>query len=262
MTHEGCRLRDKVALITGGASGIGFATARRFIDEGACVVITDRDESRGKSAAEDLGENCLFLAQDVTDEARWDNIAERTIATFGGWHVLVNCAGVFRRGSIEDTSIALWRDIIGINLEGTFLGCRAAVKAMQGSGGTIVNLSSVSGLQGDADYAAYDASKGGVRLLTKSIAVYCARERYGIRCNSVHPGSIDTPMVRNIIAEQPDPMLEDRQWRAGQRLGRYGKAEEVAALILFLCSDEASYVNGAEFTIDGGDTAGSTMDLR
>jgi len=261
MRNENKRLHDKVALITGGASGIGLCCARRFVDEDAKVVITDRDVPAGRIAEREIGENIRFFPQDVTDEHQWDGIVQNTIDTFGAVDILVNCAGVFRRGNIEDTSISLWRDIIGVNLEGTFLGCRAAVRAMKDKGGAIVNLSSTSGMVGDADYAAYDASKGGVRLLTKSIAVYCARERYSIRCNSVHPGNIDTPMVQNLIAAQPDPQAEARLWRAGLRMGRFGRPEEVASLVLFLSCDESSYINGAEIIVDGGDIAGGALDL-
>ena len=261
MKNENKRLHNKVALITGGASGIGLCCARRFVAEEAKVVITDREVGAGRAAEKDIGEHSRFFQQDVTDEHQWDEIVQNTIDTFGALDILVNCAGVFRRGNIEDTSVALWRDIMGVNLEGTFLGCRAAVRAMKHTGGSIVNLSSTSGMVGDADYAAYDASKGGVRLLTKSIAVYCARERYAIRCNSVHPGNIDTPMVQNIIAAQPDPEAEARIWQAGLRMGRYGRPEEVAALVLFLAGDESSYVNGAEFIVDGGDIAGGALDL-
>ena len=171
--------------------------------------------------------------------------------------MLVNCAGVFRKGNIEETTLAEWRDIVSVNLEGTFLGCRASIKVMKKNGGSIVNLSSVSGIQGDADYAAYDASKGGVRLLTKSIAVYCAREGYRIRCNSVHPGGIDTPMVRNLIDSQADPAAKKK---SGMRVCVWVAWVDPRKLILFLASDEAGYINGAEFVIDGGDTAGGNLD--
>jgi len=258
---ESGRLQGKVAIVTGGASGIGLATAKRFLAESARVMITDRDSAAGETAAGQLGSQCLFMSQDVTNEPGWDRVVSKAVDHFGGFNILVNCAGVFRPGSIEHASLDEWHDIIGINLDGTFLGCRAAVRHMKADGGAIVNLSSVSGLFGDAYYAAYDASKGGVRLLTKSIAVYCARERYPIRCNSVHPGSIDTPMVQSIIQGADDSNAEDRAWRTGLRLGRFGRAEEIAAMILFLVSDEASYVNGAELVVDGGDTVGGVMDL-
>lgn len=249
------RITGKVALITGGGSGIGLASAGRFIEEGARVTITDRDTSAGESASQALGERCQFLQQDVADEMRWDTVVAECVKTHGQLDILVNCAGIFRKGSIEDTTLDEWRETIGINLEGTFLGCRAAVRAMKPNGGAIVNLSSVAGLVGDADYAAYDASKAGVRLLTKSIAVYCAREKYHIRCNSVHPGSIDTPMTRHMTpTSQTGASESDR--------GRFGRAEEVAALILFLCSDEAGYINGSEFTIDDADTAGAGFSYR
>ena len=249
------RISGKVAVITGGASGIGLATAKRFIEEGAFVTITDRDTDAGKIASQNLGQRCQFLFHDVTDEARWDVVMARSVQDNQPLDILVNCAGIFRPGSIEETTLDEWRDTIGINLEGTFLGCRAAVRAMKANGGAIVNLSSVAGFLGDADYAAYDASKGGVRLLTKSVAVYCARERYRIRCNSVHPGSIDTPMTRHLAPTSHTGAVESDR-------GRFGRPEEVASLILFLTSDESSYINGSEFTIDDADTAGAGFSYR
>lgn len=248
------RLSGKSALITGGASGIGLATARRFLEEGAGVVITDIDEAKGAGAASELGA-AHFLQHDVTSESGWDSVVETTVKTLGGLNILVNCAGVLQYGSIEETPFEVWRNTLAINLDGTFLGCRAAVRNMDKGGGAIVNLSSVSGMIGHADSAAYDASKGGVRLLTKSVALYCAREGYGIRCNSVHPGGTDTPMARNHWQASPDPKAEEDAWLATLPIGRFAKAEEIAALILFLASDEASFVTGAELCIDGGKTA-------
>ena len=254
--HGRGRLAGNAALITGGASGIGLASARRFLAEGARVMVTDVNEASGVAAIEKLGDDARFLRQDVTHESHWDEVTEAAKRELGGLDVLVNCAGVFRYGTIEDTTLEQWRETLAINLDGTFLGCRAAVKAMRASGGSIVNLSSVSGLVGDADNAAYNASKGGVRLLTKSIALHCARQGYRIRCNSVHPGAIDTPMVRSYIQSRPDPQAEQRRWDGFQPIGRLGKAEEIAGLILYLACDESEFVTGAEFTIDGGTTAG------
>ena len=248
------RINRKAALITGGASGIGLATAMRFVEEGARVTITDRDEPAGEAAEKAIGPGCRFLNQDVTHETRWDEIVADCVKTHGRLDILVNCAGIFRAGPIEHTTLEAWRETITINLEATFLGCRAAVRAMKREGGAIVNLCSVAGNIGEADYAAYDASKGGVRLLTKSVAVYCAREGYDIRCNSVHPGSIDTPMTQHM--SRPDA---DREKHPARRIGR---AEEVAALILFLASNDASYLNGTELIIDAGDSAGLGFSSR
>ena len=248
------RINGKAALITGGASGIGLATAKRFVEEGAQITLTDRDGPAGEAAENTIGGGSRFLNQDVTDEERWDVIVADCVKTYGRLDILVNCAGIFRDGPIEHTTLEAWRETIAINLEGTFLGCRAAVRAMKSEGGCIVNLSSTAGNIGEADYAAYDASKGGVRLLTKSVAVYCAREGYDIRCNSVHPGSIDTPMTRHL--RQEDPTRERHPAR------RVGRAEEVAGLILFLTSSDASYVNGTEIIIDAGDSAGLGFSYR
>ena len=256
MNERTLRLAGKAALVTGGASGIGLATARRFVAEGARVVIADLDEAAGAQAAGELGAAAFFLRHDVTSEPGWEALMRECAARFGGVDVLLNSAGVFRFGTIEDTTLAEWRRTIAVNLDGTFLGCRAAVRAMRERGGSIINMSSVSGLRGDPDNAAYDASKGGVRLLTKSVALHCARRGYPVRCNSVHPGSIDTPMVRGCFASRPDPDAEARAWLREVPAGRLGRAEEIASLNLYLASDEASYVTGAEFTIDGGMTAG------
>ena len=257
MTHSmnSRRVAGKAALITGGASGIGLAAARRFVAEGARVAITDRDEELGAAAARELGENAFFIRHDVTSEADWAAAVQACGSRFGGVDIVLNSAGIFRFGNVEDTTLEEWRQTIAINLDGTFLGCREAVRAMRKRGGSIVNMSSVSGLVGDPDNAAYDASKGGVRLLTKSVALYCAKQGYPIRCNSVHPGGIDTPMVRGYFAARPDPVAERRTWLRQSPIGRLGRAEEIASLILYLASDEASFVTGSEFTIDGGSTA-------
>lgn len=254
-TNPNGRITGKTALISGGASGIGLATARRFIAEGANVMITDIDKAQGAKALANLGDKARFLTQDVTEEKTWDTVVEATIHEFGALDILVNCAGVFWYGTIENTSFALWKKVLAINLDGTFLGCRAAVKAMSDHGGSIINLSSTSGLRGFADCAAYDASKGGVRLLTKSVALHCARERNGIRCNSVHPGGTDTKMVRDWFEDRGDAKVEEQIWVDGSPLGRLGQPEEIAAMILFLASEESGFVTGAEFVVDGGKTA-------
>lgn len=257
MTHSmNCRrLEGKAALVTGGASGIGLAAARRFVAEGARVAITDRDEALGAAAARELGEDAFFIRHDVTSEADWAATMQACVSRFGGVDIVLNSAGIFRFGNVEDTTLEEWRQTIAINLDGTFLGCREAVRAMRERGGSIVNMSSVSGMVGDPDNAAYDASKGGVRLLTKSVALYCAKQGYPIRCNSVHPGGIDTPMVRSYFAARRDPEAEKSAWLRQSPIGRLGRAEEIASLILYLASDEASFVTGSEFTIDGGSTA-------
>lgn len=253
MNSQSGRISGKAALITGGASGIGLATAKRFVEEGALVTITDRDVQGGERAADAMGDRCRFVQHDVTDEAGWDVVVADCVKAHGRLDILVNSAGIFRKASIEHTTLNEWRDTIAVNLEGTFLGCRAAIRVMKAEGGAIVNLSSVGGIFGDADYPAYCVSKGGVRLLSKSVAVYCTRERYNIRCNSVLPGSIDTPMGGHMT-----PIPGDR----GEPIPRYGQPEEVASLILFLASDEASYTNGAEVTIDDGDSAGFRYSYR
>ena len=230
------RLAGKVALITGAASGIGRATAALFHAEGAKVAATDRNEAGLKTLGADAD---LTLAQDVTDEQRWREVVDAVLAAFGRLDILVNSAGIGTIGNIETTTLADFRKVNAVNAEGVFLGCREAVRAMKETGGgSIVNLSSVAGIVGDASSLAYCASKGAVRLLTKSAALHCARARYGIRVNSVHPSFAETPMVLDGIARARDPARLRAGLERAAPMGRMGRAEEVANTILFLASDE------------------------
>jgi 3(or 17)beta-hydroxysteroid dehydrogenase len=256
------RAAGKVALVTGAASGIGRATALALAAEGASVLATDL-------AAPDLEDGgVVCLAHDVTEEAAWKRVVAAALDRFGGLDVLVNNAGV--GGSGRDlTAISLpdWRRVMAVNLDGVFLGTRAAVGAMrarQGAGseaaGSVVNVSSVLGLVGGARVADYAAAKGAVRLFTKSAAVECATGGRPVRVNSVHPGYIETPLLAARIAQRARDEGADAEALqapivARHPLGRLGRAEEVAACILFLASEEASFVTGAELVVDGGYTA-------
>lgn len=247
------RLAGKTALITGASSGIGRAAAAMFHAEGARLVLTDRVETGLADAAHD---GDLTFVQDVVDEARWREVVDASVAALGRLDILVNSAGIALIGNIETATLADLRRTNAVNVEGTFLGCREAVRVMKASGGgSIVNLSSVAGIIGDAQSAAYCASKGAVRLLTKSIALHCARSGYPIRCNSVHPSFTQTAMVEGFISKARDP----ERLRAGLNraipMGRMGQADEIAAAILYLASDESSFTTGAELVVDGGLTA-------
>lgn len=243
---DGC-----VALVTGGASGIGRATWQRLSAEGAAVVVTDIDETcAGEVTA--LGPMGMFLTQDVSSRAGWAEVIDRVRARHGRLDVLVNAAGILREGTVEDTDLATWRRVMAVNLDGTFWGCQSVIPLMrEGGRGSIVNLSSVSGIKGDPELAAYDASKGAVRLLSKEVALFCTRRGYPVRCNSVHPGVVETPMVANFLATTRLSRAED--WK--QPIGRLIQAAEVAGMIAWLASAESSFVTGAEYVIDGGMTA-------
>jgi 3(or 17)beta-hydroxysteroid dehydrogenase len=255
------RLENKVVLVSGGASGIGAATARLVVREGGKAVLADRDEAKGHALADELGDGAHFVPLDVTDETAWNKAVAATVERFGGLHGLLNAAGVGVRNSIEDCTLAEYRRVNDVNGLGTFLGCKAAIPAMKQAamthvgGGSIVNISSVLGLRGASYATAYCASKGAVRLLTKHVALHCAQMKYNIRCNSLHPGYIDTPMIAPRL-DQPVGNMSGRQWLEELHpLGRLGRAEEVAAMILFLLSDESSFSTGSEFVCDGGLTA-------
>jgi NAD(P)-dependent dehydrogenase (short-subunit alcohol dehydrogenase family) len=252
------RVAGKVALITGGAAGIGAASARALGAEGAKLVLTDLDEAGARALAAALGEvgiEAIGLGHDVTDEAAWEAVMKQALARFGRLDVVVNNAGIAFVGPTEDTTLADWRRMLGVNLDGVFLGTKHAIRAMKGRGGSIINISSILGIDGAATAAAYCASKGGVRLFTKAVAIECGEAGHGIRVNSVHPGYIRTAMFNTDIAAfgSLDKKLE--KVGALHPIGRIGDPEEVAAGIVFLASDESSFMTGAELVIDGGYTA-------
>jgi len=251
------RLDNKVALVTGGASGIGRETCRLFAAEGASLLVADVNESGGEKTVASIGENAIFQYLDVTDEKKWEEAVATAMGVFGGLDILVNSAGVGFSGAFEDTSLADWNGLMNVNLTGVFLGCKHAVQSMKKTGGgSIINLSSIAGLVGGEDIAAYSASKGGVTMLTKSVALSCAGRGLNIRCNSMHPTYVDTEML--------DPIAElfggRDAMRAGMAesvpLGRLANARDIANAILFLASDESAMVTGSAMVVDGGTTAG------
>ncbi len=252
------RLKNKVALVTGGSVGLGHAAALMLAREGARVIVTDIREKEGAASADAIvasGGEAMFLTQDVAKEEDWRRVMASTRSRFGALDILVNNAGVALAGSVEDTTLEQWRWLMSINLDGVFLGVKHGVAAMKEKGGSIINLSSIEGLIGDPNLAAYDASKGGVRLLTKSAALHCARAGYKIRVNSVHPGYIWTPMVEGFLAAQTDPAKAKSDIAALHPLGHIGEPDDIAYGIVYLASDELKFVTGAELVIDGGYTA-------
>jgi 3(or 17)beta-hydroxysteroid dehydrogenase len=250
------RVDGKVALITGGASGIGLAAARLFLDEGASVVLTDRDKPAAAAALAALDHRAAFHLLDAVREDDWIAVLDAVVAEFGRIDILLNSAGVALLKDIEATTLEEWRSLMAVNLDGTFLGCKHAVRVMKDrGGGSIINMSSVAGLIGNSSLAAYSASKGGVSLLTKSVALHCARKGYNIRCNSVHPSFVETPMLRSMIALARDPQKMETNCVSAAPLGRLAQSIEVARTILFLASDDSSFTTGAGLVVDGGLTA-------
>ncbi|MDH3401150.1 MAG: glucose 1-dehydrogenase [Chromatiales bacterium] len=246
----------KVVLVTGAASGLGLDCAAAFVESGARVVMTDVQVEQGEEAARKLGENAVFMQQDVRDESRWQQIVDEAVQRFGGLHVLVNAAGIALFAGVEDTTLDQFRNIHAVNVEGVFLGCKAAIPAMRKSGsGSIINLSSTAGLRGVGKLAAYCSAKGAVRMLTKSVAVECAEKGDNIRCNSLHPSYTDTPMVQGLIGLGSDPVLMRKRLEKVSPMNRLGQPREVSSVILFLASDQSSFITGAEIPVDGGTTA-------
>jgi NAD(P)-dependent dehydrogenase (short-subunit alcohol dehydrogenase family) len=246
------RFDNKVILVTGAASGIGAAIAKRFFDEGGSVLIADYDREHGIAIAESLGENAKFLHLDVADNESWSAAMQQTKLLFGKLDVLVNNAGVTLQGSVESISLEDWQRTLNIDLTGVFLGCRHGIAAMAENGGAIINISSAYGLKADPDTVAYNAAKSALVLMTKSIALHCARSNYSITCNLVHPGVIQTPMLDAYIAALPDPAAEMKRWTDMHPIGHLGKPEDIAAMVVFLASAEARFTTGASFVVDGG----------
>ncbi|MDZ7782540.1 MAG: glucose 1-dehydrogenase [Halioglobus sp.] len=247
------RVEGKVALVTGAASGMGRADAVLLAAEGARVVVADLNEADGQAVAESIGEHAVFMRLDVTDEDNWRDVIARTVEAFGRLDILVNNAGMIALGSVVDTELDDWRRINAVNSEGVFLGCKHAIPAMTDSGGgSIVNMSSVAAIHGQSFVAAYTASKGAVRALTKNVAMYCKEQKNGIRCNSVHPDGVKTPMVVKVATGKDTATQADID-RVGA-MGNMCEPEDVANMVLFLASDESRFVNGTEMLIDNAAT--------
>lgn len=251
------RVAGKVALITGGASGLGLAAAKLMAAEGAKIVITDIQKDKGPAAAREIGNGAVFLEHDVTSEQRWQEVVAETEKAFGKLHVVVNSAGIGTEGTIEDTSLADFRKMMAINVEGVFLGCKYGIAAMKkhGEASSLVNISSVAGIVSGYQMCAYSASKGAVRMMSKSVALHCARACYNIRSNSVHPAFISTPMVEAPLAAAQDPEKARKRLLRMVPIGRIGEANDIGYMILYLASDESRFVTGAEMVVDGGCTA-------
>ncbi len=261
------RVEGKVAIVTGGGTGIGRATARRLAEEGAIVTITDVNVEAGQAVADALGGKAMFIQQDVRQEADWQRLMDQVADKQGRLDILHNNAGILATQQMQflaDTDVEQWRAIQAVNVEGVFLGCKYGVAAMSvggrerggAGGGAIVNMSSVAGLIGTPGAIAYGASKGAVRQLTKSVAIDCAKKGLGIRCNSIHPGIIQTNMGEEVMhLGGGDP---ERAWKAFIKsvpMDEPGRPEDIANCVLFLASDEARHVTGAELVVDGGITA-------
>ena len=245
------RLENKVAIISGGSRGMGAFEVALFVQEGAKVIIGDVRDEEGRDLAKHIGSNAVYMHLDVTSERDWAAVVKEATGRYGKLDILVNNAGVSARGTIEETSVDDWDRVMGINSKGVFLGTRAAIPEMRKSGGgSIINISSQLGLVGMAESSPqYQSSKGAVRIFTKSAAIQYAPE--GIRVNSVHPGPIVTPMTE---ARRSDSAVQ-QVMVSRIPLGRYGESKDVAYGVLYLASDEASFVTGSELVIDGGWTA-------
>lgn len=262
------RLANKVALITGAASGIGEATVRRFHEAGATVILSDINDENGQKIATEFSERMHYLHLDVSQAKDWQ-YAEGYINThFSRLDILVNNAGI--TGFLETTgpfdvehvSLKSWQQVHSVNSDGVMLGCKMAIKLMKETGGSIVNISSRSGVVGIPMAAAYAASKAAVRNHTKSVALYCAEKQYSIRCNSIHPAAIMTPMWDKMLGEGEQRQVMIREIEQGIPMGKFGKPDDVAYAALYLASDESQYVTGTELTIDGGILAGSHAQPR
>jgi NAD(P)-dependent dehydrogenase (short-subunit alcohol dehydrogenase family) len=257
------RVKGKVALVTGAAQGIGKACAQLLAKEGAFVFLTDVKDDAGKKAAAGIGSAAVYMHLDVCDEKEWEKVIKLILKQKGHLDILVNNAGIiglekgFGPEDPENASLESWRRVNAVNSEGVFLGCKHAIRAMKKSGGSIINMSSRSGLVGIPDAAPYAASKAAVRNHSKSVALYCCQKGYSIRCNSVHPGPILTPLWDPMLGTGSERKKRIAQIAHGVPMQRMGTPEDVAPAVVFLASDESKYITGIELNIDGGVLAGS-----
>ena len=247
------RVSGKVAIVTGGASGVGKDDAILLVKEGAKVVLTDLNEKDGNAVAAQIGENALFVKHDISSEDGWKEVIARTEEKFGGVDILVNNAAILIAGTIEDTTLENWQKIQRVNSDGYFLGCKYGYAAMKKrGGGSIVNMSSMAGIGGVSSFCAYSASKGAVAALTRSIAAYSRFHHIPIRCNSIHPDGIKTPMVFNLPRDPRKPPTVREGNDAKRLMARFCEPTDIANLVLFLASDESRFINGSEYRIDNG----------
>lgn len=255
------RVEGKIAIVTGAAMGLGAAAARMLAREGATVVLTDVRDEPGREITRSIclvGGRASYQHHDVASEADWIRVVDETVNEFGRLDVLVNNAGIAAAADPDAQTLEEWRHLMSINLDGVFLGTKHALRTMKQhppQGGSIINLSSIEGLVGDPQLSAYNASKGGVRLYTKSVALYCARSKLNVRVNSVHPGYIWTPMVEQYVRSQGEVKQGRAMLDALHPLGHVGEPDDIAYGVLYLASDESKFVTGAELVIDGGYTA-------
>ncbi|MEQ9446940.1 MAG: glucose 1-dehydrogenase [Rhodospirillaceae bacterium] len=248
------RLDGKIALVTGAAGNIGAEIARRFVAEGAVVCVSDINQDLGSARATELGDQTFFEHMDVTKENDWQAVLETLLARHKRLDILVNNAGTLETGNIENTSLAQWQRIQDVNAASTFLGCQAAVKAMKETGGVIINMASQAAVRPRAPTTAYSASKAAIVNLTKTVALHCAEQGYGIRCNVILPGAIDTQMIyKNRTADQSQEAFV-ASVNARYPMGRMGTAAEVADAAVFLASEESRFMTGTQLRVDGGGT--------
>jgi 3(or 17)beta-hydroxysteroid dehydrogenase len=252
------RVEGKVAIVTGAAKGLGEADARLLAREGATVILTDVDEVNGRRVAAEIGGSSRFVTQDVRDEDGWRALIDEVLAREGKLNVLVNNAGVVEAGNVENTTLENWRFVMAVSADGTFFGCKHAIPAMRatheagGGGGSIINMASVASLGGHHTVFSYVAAKGAVEALTRAVAVHCTQTRTPVRCNSIHPAGMDTPMVRSMGKKLADagmlpPRVDDAPPPPATALGA---AEDIAYAVLYLASDESRFVNGQKLVVD------------
>ncbi|MDH0893249.1 MULTISPECIES: glucose 1-dehydrogenase [unclassified Pseudomonas] len=251
------RLNNRVCLVTGAASGIGLAIAETFLAEGATVLLTDIDADNGESQAERLrqqGFNALFQQHDVTDETHWQRVMETVRERWARLDVLVNNAGIAILADVESLTLEQWRRTNAINLDAVFIGTQQAIAAMKERGGSIINVASIEGIIGEPLVPSYNASKGGVRIFTRSAAAHCARRGYPVRINNLCPGYVMTRMISGGLEQAGGDLAQQFQGYLQQRIpmGRLGSVEEIAKAALFLAADDSSYMTGSDLVVDGG----------
>ncbi|MBP0047445.1 glucose 1-dehydrogenase [Marinobacterium sp. AK62] len=239
----------RVALVTGAASGVGLAVAKQLVAAGARVVMTDLQQEKGEAVAAEMGEQARFLTMDVASPDDWDRVLTHIQEHEGRLDVLVNNAGILKTGTIESTELEDWQRLHRVNADSVFLGCQKSLPLLKQQGGAIVNISSIAALAGRNDYLAYSASKGSVAALTRAVAVHCRRKKYRVRCNSVHPDGVLTPMT---LAELPQGIDPNQITVDADPMNRMCQPEDVASAVLYLASDEARAVNGIELRVDSG----------